>query len=125
MTLINMTHSEVVEFDHDVLADLCQRYGTGTEAVIADVLAQIEDLLVLATLQINADQRAGLTRTCGDLIALASAIGMRTLTRATSAVLECLTRNEDAALHACAHRMLRLGKPEAIDQWTVRHNTVA
>ena len=125
MTLITLTHSEVVEFDHDVLADLCQRHGTAAEAHIALILSEVEDLLALASVQVDAGQHAGLSRSCTDLVWLARMIGMRTMVDAVTAVQDCLSRGDAAALPACASRMLRLGRPEAIDHWTVRHNTVA
>ncbi|MGB3409306.1 MAG: hypothetical protein WBA67_17620 [Jannaschia sp.] len=125
MTLINLNFNEIIEFDHDVLADLCARHGTRTEAVIAAALGQVEDLLVLAGLQVDSGEYPGLGRTCRDLLRLADHIGMRTLGHAVEAVQDCLVTRNDAALAACASRMLRLGHPETIAQWTVRHHTVA
>ncbi|WP_371155562.1 hypothetical protein [Jannaschia sp. 2305UL9-9] len=124
-TLTPIMLEELVEFDHDVLADLCARHGHRTEIVIATSLSQIEQLLSLARLQLAGSHDTGLIRTCSDLIALAQTIGMRTLERAAVGVLDCIDAGDATALPACAQRMLRLGEPETIAQWTVRHDTVA
>lgn len=125
MTLNTLNHAEVVEFDHDVLAHLCAAHGLGTEQVIAGTLTQIEDLLCLAGMQVMADELSGLSRTCTDLCRLSKRIGMRTMTQAAESVLDCIANNNRPALAACSARMIRLGTPETIEHWTVRHNTVA
>lgn len=120
-----LTTKETIEFDHAVLADLCNRHGHEAEAVIASTLGQIENLLVLAKLQLNSAHLAGLARTCVDLISLARSIGMGTLEHAAHSVLNCVAAGNDVALPACTRRMLRLGQPDTIEQWAVRHDTVA
>ncbi|GIT92618.1 hypothetical protein JANAI62_31450 [Jannaschia pagri] len=121
----NRAKAEPIEFDHDVLVALCQRHGHQTEEFLAITLSQVEQLLALAKLQFNAEQISGLSRTAQDLQHVARMIGMRTLETTARAVEACAAQNDRPALAACTQRLLRLGHPESIDQWTVCHNTVA
>ncbi|UWQ18095.1 hypothetical protein [Jannaschia sp. M317] len=124
-SIADVARDEVIEFDHAVLADICRNHGDQAEAVIADRLGRIETLLHLAQDQINDGHHGGLMRSCRDLVGLAREIGMRTLVRAAIGVIDCLEQGQDQALRACTRRMLHLGRPETVSQWTVRHDTVA
>lgn len=123
--LLPLTPREAVEFDHDVLERLCLEHGHNAEAVIARMLQHIEHDLKLAESQVRMGETRGLMRTCHDLIDLSRKIGMHTLETAATAVIDCLSHDRGPALAACAQRMLRLGRPETIDHWTVGTGTVA
>lgn len=124
-TLTEKKAVEPIEFDHDVLAALCDTYGAAAETLIAGTLGDIEDLLVLAQTQLDCGQHPGLARTCRDLRELGGTIGMRTLQKVAGAVLDCIERDDRVALVPCARRMTRLGRADTVAQWTVRRDTVA
>jgi hypothetical protein len=124
-TLSLPARDETVEFDRDVLSELCRLHGTGTEAVLTARLTELGRLLDLAEYQLAQGGGRPLARTCEALMRLADEIGMRTMTRAAGSVRATLERGDVAAMAACGARMLRLGRPASMGRWTVRRDTVA
>ncbi|MEM7641527.1 MAG: hypothetical protein AAF366_03265 [Pseudomonadota bacterium] len=115
-----------VDFDEAVLTVFCERNGTAAEATLADILAKVETLLAMASLQVEQGHHGGLRRSCEDLLPLARSVGMCSLQRATRGVLDCLTSGDAVALSACATRLVAMGRPETFRDWsTVPDNTVA
>ncbi|PWJ16500.1 hypothetical protein [Jannaschia seohaensis] len=124
-TLTLPAKTEAVEFDHDVLADLCSLHGAEIETFLTEYLLHIGRLIDRTARLLRQGDVARLERTCLDLAELSRTIGMRTVTQAAHAVRDAIAAEDPAALAACGARLVRLGHPAAIETWTVRTATTA
>lgn len=116
-TIATLRPTETVTFDHGKLAALCDRMGSRAEGFIAGVLADVETLI--DTIARDRAATADLSRHCEELAHYADSIGMTKVSRAATAVLDCITREDARATAACIDRLLRLGQPQGTANWTM------
>lgn len=117
--LVALSPDEAIAFDSDVLTEFCAKNGDESEDMIADILFRIEERLVLAEWQVIEDEQAGLRRSAEELVSLAGQIGMLTLERAATAVVDCLHTRNYMALPGCAARLARLASHGKLSDWAL------
>ena len=113
---IPLRPAEHITFDRDRLFQVCDEKGIDAEVFLMDVLSEIETLVEVARAQ--AEDKVGLVRTCSRLIHRADAIGMVTLRDVARSVIQCLGEGNDYGLRACHARLVRLGRPGAVAEWS-------
>ncbi|WP_299652184.1 hypothetical protein [uncultured Jannaschia sp.] len=113
---IPLRPTEHITFDRDRLFRVCDEKGIDAEIFLMDILSEIETLVEIARGQV--DDREGLVRTCSRLIRRAEVIGMVTLEEVARSVIRCLGEGNEYGMRACHARLVRLGRPGAVAEWS-------
>lgn len=119
--VVFLTPEEGVRMNRDRLSELYRRFGDGGAE---DVIARAAEALVLRMgkcqrlYQIGA--RAEMRRNLRSQIVISERIGMVSLAEAAGNVLQCLERDDPAALAATMARLLRIGERSVSELWELQ-----
>ncbi|WP_299814621.1 hypothetical protein [uncultured Jannaschia sp.] len=113
---IALNPAEHITFDRDRLFRVCDDKGIDAEHYLMNALTEIESLVEVAETQAN--DAEGLARTCSRLMRRAGEIGMVTVEDVARSVIDCLLEGNQYGLRACHARLVRLGRPGAIADWS-------
>ncbi|SDY29522.1 hypothetical protein SAMN05444004_10168 [Jannaschia faecimaris] len=123
--IVRLRPTETVKFDHDTLAALCASEGQHAETTITNALEEVGTLISVIGTQ--GGYYEGLHRSCTQLRRVADRVGMTTIHDGAEAVLNCIAQGNRVALAACTARLVRLGEPKQVGDWTMQQtpDTVA